>query len=103
MFRTWRDGVCGWSGEGERPAGLCSFFLAKWGGRPVLLEKDMFRVRVLFVLPPKCAKLSPLLCMCWKPLFIGKKMARFPNFVPQLLSFFFFVNLILLIFFGFFL
>jgi hypothetical protein len=77
------------AGEGERPAGLCSFFLAKWGGRPVLLEKDMFRVTVLFVLPPKCAKLSPLLCMCWKPLFIGKKMARFPNFVPQLLSFFF--------------
>ena len=76
------------AGEGERPTGLCSFFLAKWGGRPVLLEKDMFRVRVLFVLPPKYAKLPPLLCMCWKPLFIGKKIARFPNLVPQLLSFF---------------
>jgi len=25
-----------------------------------LLEKDVFRVRVLFVLPPKCAKLFSL-------------------------------------------
>jgi hypothetical protein len=28
----------------------------------------------------------------WRPVFIGKNIARFPNLVPQLLSFF--VNLI---------
>jgi len=94
MFRTWRDGVCGWLREGDGgwrggAAGWFVFFLFGQVGRAAgLLEKDMFRVRVLFVLPPKCAKLPPLLCMCWKPLFIGKKMARFPNLVPQLLSFF---------------
>jgi len=37
--------------------------------------------------------------MLWRPVFIGKNIARFPNLVPQLLSFF--VNLIF--FFGFFL
>jgi len=30
--------------------------------------------------------------MLWRPVFIGKNIARFPNLVPQLLSFF--VNLI---------
>lgn len=59
-------------GEGERPAGLCSFFLAKWGGRLVLLEKDVFRVRVLFVLPPKCVKLLPLVYGLETPIYRQK-------------------------------
>jgi hypothetical protein len=40
--------------------------------------------------------LPPLFCVLWRPVFIGKNIARFPNLVPQLLSFF--VNLIFLIF-----
>ena len=32
-------------------------------------------------------KIAPLLCKCWKPVFVGKNVVRFPNLVPQLLSF----------------
>jgi len=42
------------------------------------------------------SKLPLPFCMCWKLLFIGKNVARSPNLVPQLLSFF--INLIFLIF-----
>ena len=41
-------------------------------------------------------KIAPPLCVLWRSVFIGKNIARFPNVVPQLLSFF--VNLIFLIF-----
>jgi hypothetical protein len=46
-------------------------------------------------------KIAPPLCVLWRSVFIGKNIARFPNLVPQLLSFF--VNLIFLIFFRFYL
>jgi hypothetical protein len=56
-------------------------------------RSNRFRFRVFFLLPPyKCVKL-PLLCMCWKLLFIDKNIARSPNLVLQLLSFF--INFIL--------
>ena len=41
-------------------------------------------------------KISPPLCVLWRPVFIGKNIAKFPNLIPQLLSFF--VKLIFLIF-----
>ena len=69
LFKAWRDGICGWSGErdGGWKGGAATwfvFFLFGQVGRAVgLLEKDGFIVRVLFVLPPKCAKL-PSLCVC---------------------------------------
>jgi hypothetical protein len=43
-----------------------------------LLEKYGFRVRFLFLLPPQCAKLPPLFVL-WRPVFIGKNIARFPT------------------------
>jgi hypothetical protein len=41
-------------------------------------------------------KIAPPLCVLWRPVFIGKNIAKFPNLIPQLLSFF--VKLIFLIF-----
>ena len=61
------------------------------------MGRDKFRFRVCYIFF-NCAKLPPF-CVCGRPIFIGKNVARFPNLVPQLL--FFFVNLIFLIFFYF--
>ena len=76
-----------------------------WGEgleRLVCVGKDRFRFRFFFVFFLVSQNCPPSLCMLWKLLFIGKNVARSPNLVPQLL-YFFFVNLIFLIFFGFFL
>jgi len=61
-----------------------------------LLEKDVFRVRVLFVLPPKCAKLSPLVYAL--EISIYRKKCCLVSKLGASTSFSFFVNLILLIF-----
>jgi hypothetical protein len=34
-----------------------------------------------------CFKIALLFFVCWRPVFIGKNIARFSNLVPQLLSF----------------
>jgi len=52
------------------------------GGAAALLGRDRFRFRVLFMLSPKSVKLPfPLLCVLWRPVFIGKNIARFPTSV----------------------
>ena len=54
----------------------------------------ILRVFCVFLIVQNCPS-----CVCLKLLFICKSIARFPNLVPQLLSFF--VNLIFLTFLGF--
>ena len=51
-----------------------------------LLEKNGFRVRFLFLLPPQYAKLPPF-CVLWRPVFIGKNIARFPTWSLNSFSF----------------
>jgi hypothetical protein len=71
-----------------------SLVLAQWGVGS-WFERDGF----FFCVASKYAKL-PSMCVLWRPAFIGKNIYRFPNLVPQFLSFF--VNLIFLIFLDFF-
>ena len=99
--------------EGERPVDGCcgEGFLfqgrerqlgedeRKRGGAP--LKEMGLGLGFFFVFFSNVSKLPPPFCMCWKLLFIGKNVARSPNLVPQLL--FLYINLIFLIFLGFFL
>jgi hypothetical protein len=61
-----------------------------WGEgleRLVCVGRDRFRFRV-FLYFFSLSKLPPSLCVLWKLIFIGKNVAKSPNLVPQLLSFF---------------
>ena len=51
---------------------------AGWVGAAVWVS-DGFRLRVLYMLPPKDVKLPPSPCVLWRPVFIGKNTARFPT------------------------
>ena len=85
-------------GEGDQGEGLVSGEkIPNQGGPTLLVLKEIGLGLGLgyFFVPSKCAKLPPFACL-WRPVFIGKNIAKFPNLIPQLLSFI--VNLIFLIF-----
>ena len=63
---------------GEAPP--AGFF--EWG------ERMGFRLGFFCVFFSECCQnYPPPFCKCWKPVFIGKNVAKFFNLVPQLLSF----------------
>jgi hypothetical protein len=56
------------------------------GGAPLLQKRIGLGLGFFFWYFFWCFKIAPF-CVCWRPVFIGKNVARFSNLVPQLLSF----------------
>jgi len=55
------------------PLVSCSFFLAKWGGRPVCLKKMGLGLGFFLWCLLKYAKLPPF-CVSYRPIFIAKML-----------------------------
>ena len=105
--RGWeREGEDGRGGAATEEAksrtgggGSGSFCFFQVGSAAVWLEVGL-GLGFFYGFPLLCKIALPFSCVCWRPVFIGKNVARFPTW--SLNFFFFFVNLIFLNFFVFF-
>jgi hypothetical protein len=75
--------------ETESRGGAASLLFWPSGGSQVFWKRWVRRFRVFFfVFFLMFQNCPPSFSMFWKLLFIGKNIARSPNLIPQLLSFF---------------
>jgi hypothetical protein len=85
--------------ENQKPGGADDFFFAIDGEWATTLVREKKGFQFLGFFCVFSIVQNPPLCVLQRLVFIGKNIARFPNLVPQLLSFF--VNLIFLFFWDF--